>query len=416
MTLLIKNGKVYQNGTLANKNIFIKKDKITKITSQELKADEVIDAKNRIIIPGLIDGHVHFREPGLTHKEDFLTGSMAAAAGGITTILDMPNTKPPTTNLQRLEEKRKLARKSIVNYGFHFGSTNDNIAEIGKARDVASVKVYMDYTTGDLKLDDYDTLKKIFSSNKTITIHGENENIIKAIELIQHGKNHLHFCHVSSKEELHYIKKEMLENQKFSAPTALEIKNAVSVEVCPHHLFLTASDLNELGNFGEMKPGLKTKDDQKALWEGIRNGQVNTIATDHAPHTKEEKMQMNYPFGVPGCETMLPLLLNTLNNRKNDKKITLKKIIELCCENPAKIFKIKNKGFIKEGFDADLAIIDLNLEKKVNNDELFTKCKWSPFDGWKLKGWPAATIANGNIVFRDGKINNIAAKEVAYYE
>ena len=399
MSLLIKNGKIYQNGTLARKNIFIKKDKIVKITSRELKSDKVIDAKNKIIIPGLIDGHVHFREPGLTHKEDFLTGSMAAAAGGITTILDMPNTIPPTTNLQRLEEKRKLARKSIVNYGFHFGSANDNIAEIEKVKGVASVKIYMDHTTGDLKLDDHNALKKIFSSNKTITVHGENENILKALEFIQHGGSHVHFCHVSSKEELHYAK-------------GKKIKNPVSVEVCPHHLFLTAKDLNELGNLGEMKPGLKTKDDQKALWEGIHNGKVNTIATDHAPHTKEEKMQANYPYGVPGCETMLPLLLDSVNNQK----ITLKKIIELCCENPAKIFKIKNKGFIKEGFDADLAIIDLNLEKKVNNDELFTKCKWSPFDGWKLKGWPLATVVNGNIAFEDGKINNIAAKEAVYYE
>ena len=399
MTLLIKNGKVYQNGAIIKKNIFIKQDKITKITSQNLKADKVIDAKNHIIIPGLIDGHVHFREPGLTHKEDFLTGSMAAAAGGITTVLDMPNTIPPTTNLQRLEEKRKLAKKSIVNYGFHFGSANDNIAEIEKAKGVASVKVYMNYTTGDLKLDDYNTLKKIFSSNKTITVHGETENIIKAIELIKDSNNRIHFCHVSSKEELHHAK-----NKK--------IRNTISVEVCPHHLFLTASDLNELGNFGEMKPGLKTRDDQKALWEGIHNGKVDTIATDHAPHTKEEKMQMNYPFGVPGCETMLPLLLNALS----EKKITLRKIINLCCENPAKIFKIKNKGFIKEGFDADLAIIDLNMEKEVRNNELFTKCKWSSFDGWNLKGWPVATIANGNIIFRDGKINNIAAKEVIYYE
>src|SRR3990167_6909934 len=191
---------------------------------------------------------------------------MAAAAGGITTVLDMPNTKPPTADLQRLEEKRKLARKSIVNYGFHFGSTNDNIAEIGKAKNVASVKIYMDYTTGDLKLDDYNALKNIFSSNKTITVHGENENIIRAIELIQYGKNHLHFCHVSSKEELHYISRK-------------KIKNSISVEVTPHHLFLTAKDLDKLGSFGEMNPGLKTKDDQKALWEGMHNGKVDAIAT-----------------------------------------------------------------------------------------------------------------------------------------
>ena len=399
MSILIKNGKIYINGALIKKNIFIKDHKIIKITSQNLKADKTIDAKNKIIIPGLIDGHVHFREPGQTHKEDFLTGSMAAAAGGITTILDMPNTNPPTTNLQRLDEKRKLARKSIVNYGFHFGSTNNNIAEIKKVKDVTSIKVYMDYTTSDLKLDNYNVLKKIFSSNKTVTIHGENENIIKAIELIQHAHNHIHFCHVSSKEELHYTK-----NKK--------IKNSISVEVCPHHLFLTASNVNELGSFAEMKPNLKTKEDQKALWEGIHNGKIDTIATDHAPHTKEEKYEINYPFGVPGCETMLPLLLNALN----EKKLILKKIIQLCCENPAKIFKIKNKGFIKEGFDADLTIIDLNLEKEIKNNELFTKCKWSPFDGWKLKGWPVVTIINGNLVFEYGKINNIVANEVTYNE
>ena len=399
MTLLIKNGKVYQNGTLIKKNIFIKKDKITKLTNQELKADNVIDAKNKIIIPGLIDSHVHFREPGLTQKEDFLTGSMAAAAGGITTILDMPNTLPPTTNLQRFDEKRRLAKKSIVNYGFHFGSTNDNIAEIEKVKGIAAVKVYMESTTGDLMVDNEHALKNIFSSSKTVAVHAENENIIKALELIQHGNNHLHFCHISSKEELHYAKKE-------------KIKNKVSVEVTPHHLFLTASSLNELQSFAEMKPHLKTKEDQKALWEGIHNGKVDSIATDHAPHTKEEKLDPNYPYGVPGCETMLPLLLNAVN----EKKLTLKKLVQLCCENPAKIFKIKNKGFIKEGFDVDLTIIDLNLEKEVKNNDLFTKCKWSPFDGWKLKGWPVATIVNGNIVFNNGKINNVVAKEVSYNE
>jgi dihydroorotase len=412
MSLLIKNGKIYQNGNIIKKNIFIKEDKITKLTSQELKADKTIDAKNKIIIPGLIDSHVHFREPGQTHKEDFLTGSMAAAASGITTILDMPNTLPPTTNLQRLDEKRRLAKKSIVNYGFHFGSTNDNIAEIQKVKNVVSVKVYMDHTTGDLIVDNEHALKNIFSSSKTVAVHAENEHIFQAIKLIQHSSNHLHFCHISSKEELHYTKRGMLKNQRFLAPTTLEMKNSVSVEVTPHHLFLTASNLNELQSFGEMKPSLKTKEDQKALWEGIHNGKVDTIATDHAPHTKEEKLEPNYPYGVPGCETMLPLLLNAVN----EKKLTLKKLVQLCCENPAKIFKIKNKGFIKEGFDADLAIIDLELEKEVKNNELFTKCKWSPFDGWKLKGWPAATIVNGNIVFDNGKINKLRAKEVSYNE
>lgn len=397
MTLLIKNGKVYQNGALIRKNIFIKDDKIAKITSQTLNADKIIDAKNKIIIPGLIDSHVHFREPGLTQKEDFLTGSMAAAAGGITTVLDMPNTLPPTTNLQRLDEKRRLARKSIVNYGFHFGSTNDNIAEIEKAKNVASVKVYMDYTTGDLIITDKNVLKKIFSTPTTKAIHAEAEHIINALELVNNNSN-FYFCHVSSKEELGYI----IKNKK----------NNIFVEVTPHHLFMTAKDLDTLGSFGEMNPGLKTEKDQEALWEGIYNGKVDTIATDHAPHTREEKLDPNYPYGVPGCETMLPLLLNALNN----KKITLKKIVQLCCENPVKIFKIKNKGFIKEGFDADLAIIDLELEKEVKNDELFTKCKWSPFNGWKLKGWPIATIVNGNVIFSNGKINKVRGKSVEHNE
>jgi len=412
MSLLIKNGKIYRNGALIKKNIFIKKGKIAKITSQEIKSDKTIDAKNKIIIPGLVDGHVHFREPGLTYKEDFLTGSMAAAAGGITTVLDMPNTIPPTTNLQRLDEKRRLAKKSIVNYGFHFGSTDDNIAEIQKVKNIASVKVYMESTTGDLMIDDEDALKNIFSSSKTIAVHAENEHILHAIELIKNSDSDLYFCHISSKEELHYARRGMLKNQRFSAPTALAIKNKVYVEVTPHHLFLSAKDLNNLGSFAEMKPHLKTEKDQNALWQGIHNGKVDTIATDHAPHTKEEKLDLNYPYGVPGCETMLPLLLNSLNN----KKITLKKIIQLCCENPAKIFKIKNKGFIKEGFDADLTIIDANLEKEVKNDELFTKCKWSPFDSWKLKGWPVTTLVNGNIIFDNGKINKVKAKEVLYYE
>ena len=399
MSLLIKNGKVYQNETLIKKNIFIKKDKITKITSQELKADKIIDAKNKIIIPGLIDSHVHFREPGLTHKEDFLIGSMAAAAGGITTILDMPNTLPPTTDLQRLDEKKRLAKKSIVNYGFHFGSTKDNIAEIKKAKSIASVKVYMEYTTGDLRIDNNKVLQEIFSNTGLSAIHAENEQILNAINILKNTNNDIYFCHISSKEDLHYARRE-------------KIKNHVYVEVAPHHLFMTAKDLDKLGSFAEMKPHLKTEKDQKALWEGIHNGKIDTIATDHAPHTKEEKLAPNYPYGVPGCETMLPLLLNTVNERK----ITLKKLIQLCYENPAKIFKIKNKGFIKEGLDADLTIIDLNLEKEVKNNALFTKCKWSPFDGWKLKGWPVATIVNGNIVFENGKINNVKAKEVLYYE
>ncbi len=398
MSILITNAKIYQEGKLLEKNIYIENSSIKKISSQKITADKIINAKNKIIIPGLIDCHVHFREPGLTHKEDFLSGSMAAAVGGITTFLDMPNTIPPMTTLQRLEDKRKLAKKSIVNYGFHFGSTSDNIEEIKKARNVAAVKIYMDHTTGDLKIDNDDALQKIFSANKTVAVHAESSNILKAKKMIQKSGNRLYICHCSSKEELFNAKKD-------------KIKNEVFVEVCPHHLFMDETATKELNNFALMKPTLKTKNDQKALWEGIHNGMVDTIATDHAPHTKKEKKD-GCPYGVPGVETMLPLLLNQANASNN--RLPLQKIVQLCSENPASIFRIKNKGKIKEGFDADLTLIDLSLKKEVENKKLLTKCKWSPYEGWKLQGWPTMTIANGAIVFDDGKINKIAAKEVIF--
>lgn len=397
MSLLIKNGKIFTKGILINKNIFIENEKIKKITNQNLMADKVIDAKNKIVLPGLIDSHVHFREPGLTHKEDFLSGSKAAAAGGITTFLDMPNTKPPTTTLERLNEKRRLAKKSIVNYGFHFGSTKGNIEEIKKAENVASVKVYMDPTTGDLMMTDEDALKRVFSLPITKTIHAENEQIIKAFELSENTTSKLYFCHVSSKKELGYIMKNK--------------KSNVFIEVTPHHLFLTDMDVAKQDSFAKINPLIKSKDNQIALWEGIKNNFVDTIGTDHSPHTKEEKMQINYPSGFPGVETMLPLLLNSVN----DGLLTIKKLVQLCCENPAKIFKLKGKGFIEEGYDADLTIVEMNLEKEVNNNELFTKCKWSPFNGYSLKGWPVTTIVNGNVVYEHGNINHVRGKEVEYY-
>jgi dihydroorotase len=396
MSLLIKNCKIFTRGVLRSKNVFVDGGKIKKLTSERLMAEKVIDAKGKIVIPGLIDAHVHFREPGLTHKEDFFTGSMAAAAGGITTFLDMPNTKPPTTTTERLDEKRMLARKSVVNYGFHFGSTKDNIGEIEKAKNIASVKVYMDQTTGDLAITEESALKKIFSLPIIKTIHAESENILKALQL---GKSsRLYFCHISSKEELGYVAKNKT--------------GSTFIEVTPHHLFLTVQHINKSGSFAEMKPSLKTRRDQQALWDAVRNNVVDVIATDHAPHTKEEKMQVNYPVGVPGCETMLPLLLNAVNNNL----LTLKKVVQLCCENPARIFKIRGKGFIEVGFDADLTIIDMKMEREVRSANLVTKCGWSPFEGFRLKGWPLMTLVNGNVVYDNGEINNIRAREVEYYE
>ena len=247
MPLLIKNCRLLIDSKIFSKNIFIKNGKIAKITNKEQKADESIDAKNNLVLPGLIDCHVHMREPGLTQKEDFLTGSMAAAKGGITTFLDMPNTIPATITIAALEEKRNLAKKSIVNYGFNFGATSENINDIKKAKNIAAVKVYMDYTTGDMKLSESDAIAEIFKSSGIAIVHAEGENVKSAVEIMEKSKirNHLHVAHVSSEKELKYAKLN-------------KIKKQISVEVTPHHLFMNEKDLQRLGAFAEMKPRLKT--------------------------------------------------------------------------------------------------------------------------------------------------------------
>lgn len=398
MSLFIANADVFIDGKLQKKNILIADGKIKEITDEKaITTTRFIDATGKIILPGLIDGHVHFREPGLTHKEDFFTGSCAAAAGGVTTIIDMPNTIPPTTTIELLNEKRRLAEKSIVNYGFHFGSTVEDMSEIKKLKDsdAASVKVYMDATTGNLLINNDEALNFIFKSHKMIAAHAEGENVFKAINIINETKNKLYLCHLSAENEINMIKKN-------------KIKNKVFVEVTPHHLFLSEED--DKNSFFKMKPTLKSKKDQEALWLAIEKNKVDAIGSDHAPHAIEEKQKESFPSGVPGVETTLPLLFNAVLN----KKLKIEKLAQLCCENPAKIFKIRNKGFIKEDYDADLVIVDPSLEKEVKNEELFTKCKWSPFNGWKLKGWPVMTIVNGNIVFENGKINDIKAKEISY--
>src|SRR3989338_5334531 len=398
MTLLIKKCRILVKDKVYSKNILIKNGRIAKITNKEQKAHSIIDARNNFVLPGLIDCHVHFREPGLTHKEDFLTGSMAAAKGGVTTVLDMPNTIPPTTTIDALEQKRRLAAKSIVNYGLIFGATLDNISDIKKAKNIAAVKLYMDYTTGDLKVDDSEAISDIFKASKLTIIHAEDENIKNAADIFikNKTKNRIHFAHVSSQKGLTYAKS--------------KAQKQVTVEVSPHHLFMNENDLQSLGAFAEMKPRLKTEQDQKALWLGIKNGTVDIIASDHAPHLKEEKEQANYPFGVPGVETMLPLLLDAFNSNR----ITLPAIQKLCCENPAKIFRIKNRGFLQEGYDADLVIVDLDKRQAVRNEDLMTKCKWSPYEGKILKGWPVMTIVNGNVVYDNGEIFDVKGREVKF--
>ncbi|UCC92166.1 MAG: amidohydrolase family protein [Candidatus Aenigmatarchaeota archaeon] len=390
----IENGRVYVNGELKEKNILIENGKIKKITSEKTNADEKVNAKGMVVLPGVIDPHVHFRDPGLTHKEDFRTGSFAAAAGGTTCVLDLPNTKPPTLTNELLGGKRDIAsRKSVVNYGFHFGSSLNNIEEVKNVQGVPSVKIFMDASTGNMLIEDGGIIKSIMEVSGINTIHAEWENVRRAIEFAKTLGKKFYLCHISEKSELDYIRENGKEN--------------VFVEVTPHHLFLTEREQNK---FVIMKPSLKKESDRKVLWEALRDGTIDTMGTDHAPHTIEEK-ESSEVFGVPGVETRVPLMLDALNKGK----ITLKRLVETMCENPAKIFKIKNKGFIKEGGDGDLTIIDMKLRKRVRNDELFTKCGWSPFDGFELQGWPVITIVNGNVVFENGEVHDKIRGEEAEY-
>lgn len=394
--MLIRNVNVLNENGLDETDILISDDKILRIEKdiKSLPDEKIIEGKGLVAIPGSIEPHVHFRDFNQAHKEDFFTGSCAAAAGGVTTVLDMPNNSPPILDNKTLSQKREIAKKSIVNYGFYFGTDGKNISEIKKAKNIAGVKVYMDSTTGNLLVDSDEALEKIFQATKRIAVHAESSNVKKAIRLAKKFGNILYLCHISSKEEIDFITKEKTEN--------------IFAETTPHHLFLTKDDA--VDSFRLVKPELKKKEDQRALWSGIKKGFIDTIGSDHAPHTLGEKYEPKPPYGVPGIETKLPLMLNAVA----EERIELKKVVELCCENPARIFGLKHKGKLERGYDADIVLVDMNLEKKVRNDALFTKCKWSPFDGMKLKGWPVMTIVNGNIIFDNGEIKDIKGKEVLF--
>jgi len=382
-TKLLKNCRILRNGKLVKANIFIKNKKIAKITQFYPQADSVYDLKGNIVLPGIIDPHVHFREPGLTHKEDFLTGGIAAAMGGITTVMDMPNTKPPTITVKELEHKRNLSNKCAVNCYLHFGAAKNNLNQIKKAKNIASVKVFMDITTGNMKVDDK-TLFNVLKYAPITTVHAEDEKVLTAISLAKKAKAKLYLCHISNETEINIIRYNKDKN--------------IFVEVTPHHLFMHDKAKHK---HATMKPALRTKKDQDALWQAIDEGLIDTIGTDHAPHLIEEKAKGAY--GVPGLETLVPLLLDAVNK----KKLSLQKLVELTSKNPAKIFRLGKKGKVAVGYDADLTVVDLNLKQKVHIDNLFTKCKWSPWEGKTLKGWPIMTIVAGRVMYSTGNITKL---------
>ena len=421
--LLIKNGDVVVGNVFENLNIGVKDNKITLLsTTSNYEADKIIDAKNLTILPGVIDSQVHFREPGSEHKENLYTGSKGAALGGVTSVFEMPNTYPPTSTVERLNDKFELAKDRMwVNYAFYAGATPENFSflpELEKIPGCVGVKIFMGSSTGNLLIPDDETLINVLKSrNFRVAVHAEDEprlierkKLIKSNDVHFHpiwrdelsalnatkrvikganaSKKPVHILHITTEEEIEYIKQN---------------KEYISVEVTPQHLTLSAPECyDELGTFAQMNPPIREARHQKGLWKGIKDGVVDVIGSDHAPHTIEEKNKPypDTPSGMPGVQTLLPIMLDHVNKGN----LSLFKLCQLISTNPAKLYKVINKGEIKLNNDADLTIIDMNKEVTITNDMMANKSGWSPFNSKKVKGWPIMTIVNGNIVMRDGEL------------
>lgn len=396
----------------------IKNGKIYSIKKLPTPSHETLDLRGKLVLPGLIDSHVHFRDPGMTHKEDFRSGSAAAAAGGFTTVLDMPNNIPPTSTPQAFLKKLKIAeKKSLVDFGLHAGVKDPH--DMGSLAELrpASFKIFMDLVD-DIFLQEASVNLKGCDPELPLSLHPEDSTIVsqftstmkregnetilyaqarppmaeevavaEAITLCQKINQKIHLCHVSTQKSFHMAKYA----QKEGLP--------LSFEVTPHHLFLDASYLERWGNLAKTNPPLR--DDEHRLGIAELAG-IDIIASDHAPHTLEEKSQdvWNAPPGVPGLETALPLLLTLVNRGK----LTLYDLKRLLCENPARIFNIPNKGFIKEGMDADLVVVDLDREEMIDPGKFQSKAKYSPFKGFKVKGMPVMTMVRGNLVMNEGEV------------
>lgn len=386
--MLLKNCRVLYHGEEDIKDILVEKGKITKIYRcsevEELDIDEIIDMDGNWVLPGVIDVHTHMRDPGLSYKEDFETGSKACAKGGVTTFIDMPNTVPNTTTKEILDAKESNSKnKSYVDYGFHFGGSKlDNSEEIKKVRDrVASTKIFLNMSTGDMLVEEEKVLENLFKESKIISVHAEEEMVDKAIDLARKFRKPLYLCHLSKKSEVEKLRAAKKEGLKIYG------------EVAPHHLFLDSSMANSLLI---MKPELKSKEDNEALWLGLEDGTIDTIGTDHAPHTLEEKNSKT-TYGIPGVENSLEMMLKELN-----KKIDMKTLQKVMSENPAKIFGILGKGKIEIGYDADLVVVDLNSKEIIKNEDVISKCGWTPYSGIVGGGKVLLTMVRGHLVY-DGK-------------
>ena len=424
LDLLIRGANIVSSNAIQRADVGIIGKKIFCI-GPDLKnpAKSTIDASGKHIFPGIIDTQVHFREPGMTHKEDLNTGSRSAVLGGVTTFLEMPNTKPPCTSVEDVQEKIELGlKKSFANFGFFIGATGENLDELVKSQDMIGcpgIKIFLGSSTGSLLLYERSKLLEIF---KTVTcpvaVHSENEDMLKermdifknatsvhdhykwrntevamssterVISIAEEAKKKIHVLHITTKDEMEFLATK---------------KEFCTVETTPQHLSLSAPEIyDEIGTYAQMNPPIRTKEHTTGIWAGLHNGTVDVLGSDHAPHSKEEK-DKGYPYspsGMPGVQTIFPIMLDhALNN-----KLSIGKLCELLCETPSKLYSLRTKGFIKENFDADLTIVDFEKTNIIKDEDMASKCGWTPFNNKKVKGLISQTIVMGQVVVNDGKI------------
>lgn len=436
-SVLIKNAKIVNEGTIFEGDVLIENEFIVEIAetiSAKSSATKIINAEGNYLIPGAIDDQVHFREPGLTHKGNIASESRAAVAGGITSFIEMPNTNPQTVTIDLLEEKFAIAAEnSLANYSFMFGGTNDNLEEILKVdpKTVAGLKIFLGSSTGNMLVDNEQVLEKIFSSTPLlISVHCEDEETIKnnlAKYKEEYGDDipmkfhHLirseEACYISSSKAIELAKKTGARLHVFHLSTAKEMslftnkipleEKKITAEVCIHHLWFTDKDYEKKGTLIKWNPAVKTQADQDALWEALLDGRIDVIATDHAPHTLEEKKNVytSAPSGGPLVQHAVVAMFEMFHQGK----ISVEKIVEKMAHNPAKLFKIEKRGFIKEGFYADVVIVDAGLPWSVKKENILYKCGWSPFEGFTFKSRITHTFVNGEMVYNNFKVKDVRA-------
>ena len=443
MKILIKNGLIVNENQIFESDILVNGELIEKIDKKISSdyADNIIDCEGSLILPGIIDDQVHFRDPGYPNKATIYSESRAAVAGGVTSYFEMPNTDPTTTTLDRLNQKFDIASKSsLANYSFMFGGTNQNIEEIKKLpqNEIPGIKLFLGSSTGNMLVDDYGVIEELFKISKVpIVVHSEDDKIInknlekfkkeygkenltpemhakirsstaclksteKIISLAKKTNGRLHVFHLSTKEEAN-----LFNNQK-------DLKNKkITSEVCIHHLSFHDGDYKKKGNLIKWNPSVKTIEDQNVLWGALISDKIDVIATDHAPHTIDEKNRpyIDCPSGGPLVQHSLYVMYeHFLNN-----KISLEKIVQKMCHNPAILFNIKKRGFVREGFFADLVILKRNQNWTINKNNLLYKCGWSPFEGKKISSLITHTFVSGHLAYENGKFNdNIMGKKIEF--